>query len=81
MDTRDKTGFIQSVLERSASLRAELHRAADFDARQDAGSAGCLARSGGGAGTRIGAVALASRAGSPFRLPVNRSEKARGFIR
>ena len=53
MDTRDKPDFIiPSVLVRSASLRAELHRAADFDVAQNATSAGCLVRTRGGASTR-----------------------------
>jgi hypothetical protein len=53
MDTRDKPDFIiPSVLAQSARLRAELHRAADFHVAQNATSAGCLVRTGGGAGTR-----------------------------
>jgi hypothetical protein len=82
MDTRDKPDFIiPSVLAQSARFRAQLHRVADLHPAQNATSAGCLVRTGGGAGTRTD-ERLWLRAPVPncvARYP--RGAKGSGFIR
>jgi hypothetical protein len=71
MQTRNGVGFLQSVLARSASLRAQQHCAADLGAAQDAAPASRAATRECYVGQRVAATSWP--VGSRFRLHFGRT--------